>query len=54
MFVCGKKAEVQCLYHCMKKNIWLKKTLASSFLETIWMSASIYIVHFQMGSPFLV
>ena len=36
------------------KNIWLKKTLVLSFLQTIWMSASADIADFQMSALFLV
>ena len=36
-----------------QKDIWLKKTLVSSFLQTIWMSASADIANFQMSTPTL-
>ena len=32
----------------------MKKTLVSSVLQTIWMSASADIANFQMSAPFLV
>ena len=34
------------LYYKKTKNIWLKKALILSFLQTIWMSASAYICKF--------
>ena len=36
------------------KNIWLKKTLVSPFLQIVWMSASVDIANFLMSAPFLV
>ena len=46
-----------CLYISLlqkTKSIWLKKTLVSSFLQTIWMSASADIANLEMSAPFLV